>query len=111
MKFVMLVINFLVLFADDINFFLTNSNLYNLHVKLNYELHKIFKWVSANKLAVNIIKTNYILFQSRFVVSNLGSIFYGGCELKRVNSIKFLCVTIDENFNWKRHIQSTCLNL
>ena len=66
---------------------------------------------SANKSVVNIKKTNYILFQSRSVVNNLGSIFYGGCELKRLNSTKFLSVTIDENLNWKRHMQSVCLNL
>ena len=32
-----------VLFADDINLLLTDDNLYNLHVKLNHELHNIFK--------------------------------------------------------------------
>lgn len=39
------------------------------------------------------------------------SIFYGGCELNRVTSTIFLGVIIDENLNWKRHIQSVCLNL
>ena len=42
-----------VLFADDANL-LANNNLYNLHEKLNHELHNIFRWFSANKLAVNI---------------------------------------------------------
>ena len=100
-----------VLFADDTNLLLTDNHLYNLHVKLNHELHNIFKWVTANKLAVNIKKTNYILFQSRSVVNNLESIFYGGCKLNRVTNTKFLGVIIDENLNWKRHIQSVCLNL
>ena len=91
-----------VLFADDTNLLLTDNDLYNLHVKLNHELYNIFKWVTANKLAVNIKKTNYILFQSRSVVNNLGSVFYGGCKLNRVASTKFLGITIDENLNWKK---------
>ena len=45
-----------VLFTDDTNLLLTDNNLYNLHVKLSHKLHNIFKWVSANKLAVNINK-------------------------------------------------------
>ena len=45
-----------VLFADDTNLLLTNNNSYSLHVKLNHELHTIFKWVSASKLAVHIKK-------------------------------------------------------
>ncbi len=32
-------------------------------------------------------------------------------ELNRVSSTKFLGVIIDENLNWKKHIQSVCSNL
>lgn len=100
-----------VLFADDTNLLLADNNLENLQEKLNDELCKIFNWVTANKLSVNIKKTNYILFQSRSVVNNLGPVFYGGNELNRVALTKFLGVIIDENLNWKHHIQSVCTNL
>ena len=84
-----------VLFADDTNFLLSDNDLNNLHVKLNHiELHNIFKWITANELTLNINKTNYILFQSRSVVKNLGSIYYGGCELNRIAYTNFLGVTI-----------------
>lgn len=43
-----------VAFADDINILLVDNSLYNLHVKLNHELRNIFKWVSANEIAVYI---------------------------------------------------------
>ncbi len=67
-----------VLFLDDTSLLLTDSDLCNLNVKLNQELHNIFKWVTANKSTVNINKTNFILFQRRSVVSNLGTVSYGG---------------------------------
>ena len=34
-----------------------------------------------------------------------------GCELKRVACTIFWVVIIDENLNWKNHIQSVCLRL
>lgn len=67
-----------VLFLDDTRLLLTDNDLCNLNVKLTQELHNIFKWVTANKLTVNINKTNFILFQRRSVVSNFGTVSYGG---------------------------------
>ncbi len=100
-----------VLFADDTNLLLHDDNLNNLHTALNTELEKISKWVSANKLKVNVTKTNYILFQNRSVEHRMRTVYMEGCELKRVSCTKFLGVLIDENLNWKNHIQSLCLKL
>ena len=100
-----------VLFADDTNLLLSDNDLNSLKLKLNQELDKVFQWVTTNKLTVNIKKTNFILFQNRSVDTNIGSISYGGCELNRVKYTKFLGVYIDENLNWKQHIQSVCSNL
>ena len=88
-----------VLFADDTNLLLSDNDLNNLHVKSNHELHNLFKWITANKLTLNIKNTNNILFQSSSVVKNLGPIYYGGCELNRVAYTKFLGVTTDENLS------------
>ena len=90
---------------------LHDDNLINLNTALNTELEKIGKWVSANKLKVNVTKTNYILFQNRSVEYTMGPVYMEGCELKRVSCTKFLVVLIDENLNWKNHIQSLCLKL
>lgn len=100
-----------VLFADDTNLLLHDDNLNHLHAALNIELEKISKWVSANKLKVNAAKTNYILFQNRSVEYSIGPVYMEGCELKRVSYTKFLGIIIDENLNWKNHIQSLCLKL
>ncbi len=32
---------------------------------LNNELSNVYRWMKANKLSVNITKTNYVIFKSR----------------------------------------------
>ena len=52
------------LFADDTNIYFEASDLFTLQKVMNCELRKIKKWLDANKLALNIDKTNYVIFHS-----------------------------------------------
>ena len=40
-------------FADDTSVFMSDNNLYNLCTRFNYELEKLSKWLSVNKLVLN----------------------------------------------------------
>ena len=51
-----------ILFADDINLFLSNSNLDVLVYTINCELSQIANWFVVNRLSLNIKKTNFIVF-------------------------------------------------
>ena len=51
-----------VLFADDSNLFCSNNNIRALFETANKELSQINEWFLANKLSLNVAKTNYILF-------------------------------------------------
>ena len=51
-----------VIFADDTNLFLSHKNKSELQELLNKELHNVDHWFKANKLSLNISKTNYIVF-------------------------------------------------
>jgi hypothetical protein len=63
-------------------------------------------WFNANKLSLNISKTNdMVISQSSSPKCN---IFIKNNLLKQTNVIKFLGVYIDERLNWKKHIE--CLN-
>ncbi len=53
------------MFTDDTNVFMTNCSLSELTNKLNVELAKVGTWFKANKLSLNLGKTNYILFCSK----------------------------------------------
>ena len=50
------------LFADDTNLLYANKNLRSLETVMNDELLKIVDWLTANKLSLNVKKTNYIIF-------------------------------------------------
>ena len=54
-----------VLFADDTNLLLHDTNLNNLIVNANIEIQKISDWLKINKLSLNIKKTHFILFHFR----------------------------------------------
>lgn len=51
-----------ILFADDTNIFHSDTNVFQLMTTINCELLKLSKWFKANKLSLNVKKTNYILF-------------------------------------------------
>ena len=53
------------LFADDTAVLAFSSNLSELVQQVNEELQKIANWLRANRMAINVSKTKYILFHTR----------------------------------------------
>ena len=79
------------LFADDTNIYYESKDLSNLTKVVNKELRLVKKWLDANKLSLNINKTNYIIFHSSSVNVPPGSnIKIGKKHIKRVEFVKFL---------------------
>ena len=97
-----------ILFADDTNLFLTGKNLKTLFSTMNKELNYVTDWLKANKLSINISKTQYILFMKPSQTDNiplkLPNLKIDRSSIKRARSTKFLGVIIDEHINWKEHI-------
>ena len=97
-----------IMFADDTNLFYSNQDINSLYEFVNKELVNINTWFQANKLSLNASKTKYILFhkprQKRFIPLNFPSLKINQMEIKREQSQKFLGVLVDENLNWKNHI-------
>jgi retron-type reverse transcriptase len=54
-----------ILFADDTNLFYSHKNQSSLANVINHEIHKLSEWFRANKLSINIKKSNYMLFKPR----------------------------------------------
>ena len=75
---------------------------YNL---ANAELKNIDKWLISNKLALNIDKTNYILFNTKNKNYN-ASLKIRNVEVSTVQFAKFLGVAIDEDLNFKCHLNN-----
>ena len=99
------------LFADDTNLLYADKNLKSLESKVNNELSKVYTWLTANKLSLNIKKYNFVIFRPRqkklpyqvnLKVFDHLSNSYVSLECK--NYVKYLGVLIDENLTWKHHI-------
>ena len=56
---------FYLLFADDTNIFIKGTDLKDLNNIVNEELKKLYIWFCANRLSLNVKKTNYIVFHSK----------------------------------------------
>jgi hypothetical protein len=54
-----------ILFADDTNLFFSSNTYKDLMLTVNMELKKLSEWFRANRLSLNVAKTNYILFGTR----------------------------------------------
>ena len=62
-------------------------------------------WFCANKLSLNILKTNYIIFHPSPSQSNLTlSLKFDNTPINKVSSTKFLGIEIDDELNWKTQI-------
>jgi len=61
----------LILFADDTNMFLSDKDVPSLIAKTNIELDALYKWLLANKLSLNVDKTNFIILVEKGLVQHI----------------------------------------
>ena len=92
-----------ILFADDTNIFRSGTNIVQLAKEISNELEKVNNWFIANKLSLNVSKTNFIVFSNMKKKTDI-TIRINNNNIKQVDSIKFLGVIIDNKLNWKPHI-------
>ena len=97
-----------ILFADDTSVFSKNSNPSTLFNHVNTQFRSIKSWMKANKLILNIEKTNYILYGTRTKIDTNLKLYYGDKEIERVLHTKFLGVFIDDNLSWNYHVNYLC---
>ena len=93
------------LFADDTNVFLADKNIDNLVNKANVCLTKISEWCVANRLTINLDKTNYTLFTSSTVTPTVNvDLSIGNRIIPQADCCKFLGIFIDNKLHFKDHI-------
>ena len=90
-------------YADDTVLMCGGTNLTELVNKANNALKNFYEWCCFNKLALNINKTQYIVFSpAQCPFDPIISI--NGTALNRVKEYKYLGVIIDENLKFDKHI-------
>jgi len=122
------------LFADDTACLVSHDSLPELFEIANRELHKIAVWFKANKLAVNVKKTKFIIFHLRQKVVNIANLklYYNDndldvpqdpdklTEIERITckndddndkTYKYLGILLDEHLSFDFHVNYLCKKL
>ena len=76
---------------------------------INSELNNLNCWLKANRLSLNIIKTEFMVIGSRQRIqahcSDQVNIEYDGNQIMKVDEAKSLGLIIDKHLTWSRHIE------
>jgi hypothetical protein len=123
------------LFADDTSCLAEHNNLQTLITYVNAELQKLATWFKANKMAVNVSNTNYIIFRTRgkkidadlpdvvFNSNDLDSVspdpsliqklerIHDNNDVPKLRSFKLLGILLDEYLTFNNHIAHICSKL
>ena len=100
------------MFADDINITVPGCTLVDLEQATNSELNNLYSWLKANKLSLNIAKTEFMVISTRQkslaeTCSEI-NIQLGGQPICRVKHAKSLGLIIDDRLSWSNHIKEIC---
>ena len=96
-----------ILFADNINLLCSGDDLQTLTTNININLSILFEWFCANKLSLNLKKTNYIQLLFHRKVKSIPfdvSLYLNDVIINRVSKCRFLGVWLDEHVSWSDHI-------
>ena len=93
------------LFADDSNLFYASKSLSGIESIINAELVHVKTWLAANKLSLNIAKSNFVIFHppQKKKTFNI-RLSVNDKPLKEKPYFQYLGVMLDSHLNWKAHV-------
>ena len=95
------------MYADDTNLTFAANDPYTIESKLNQDLAKVSDWLIANKLTLNISKTEFMVIGSYQRLSRFDrspALIIDNMPIKQVAVAKSLGVYVDEHLSWNAHI-------
>ena len=92
-------------FADDTNLIVSDRNLKNLRLKMNEELKSLYEWLCANRLSLNVVKTEFLLFRNNLSKNEnfKFTLRLNNKTLYESHYVKYLGIIIDNKLNWKSY--------
>ena len=94
------------LFADDTNIYYESKNLTELEKTVNVELKKLSLWLNINRLALNIGKTNFVIFRANKPLTHNVTLIMNRKALVQKDHVKYLGVLLDEHLTWNYQINN-----
>jgi len=99
-----------IIYADDTTLTTTMELVANqypeldISLTLNKELANISDWLKSNKLSLNVLKSKYMIFHKPQKRIRQLQLIMNDTEINKVSEFDFLGLTLNENLNWKNHI-------
>ena len=96
------------LFADDTNLSFSGQCINDIEHQVNEDLNNLNIWLFANKLSLNVTKTEYMIIGTRQKLNSIiqsPDIHINNNKIKRVHKSKVVGVQIDDQLNWNEHIK------
>ena len=99
------------MFADDTNITLSAKTVADLKIAVTSELNNLTCWLRANRLSLNVAKTELMIIGSRQRLNTQCEeidISIDDRTIKRVDHTKSLGLTIDAQLSWSKHVDEIC---
>ena len=91
--------------ADDTNLLYSHKNQKTLRKNVNYDLSLLFEWLCANRLSLNVKKTEFIIFRPpRSYLKDRVTLTLNRCKIFESTKVKYLGIILDSRLSWKHHI-------
>ncbi len=101
-----------ILFADDTTIYVSGHSKKSMFDDMRSDLEELIEWFRANKLSLNISKTNCVLFvppnlklQDNTPTSHC-ALKFGNEQILQKPNTKFLGVEMDQRLSWSAHYKS-----
>ena len=99
-------------FADDTNLLHFNKSVAKLNKLVNLDMKNLTVWLNANKISLNVDKTELVIFKhQRKKLDTEIKIKLNRKRLYPSQSVRYLCINIDQILNWKDHINDIAVKL
>jgi hypothetical protein len=100
------------LFADDTNLTASSYSIDDIEIAVNSDLENLRNWLMANKLSLNVAKTEFMLIGSPQMIRNASNsqpnILIENKQIQQVNKSRTLGTTIDQHLSWKSNTENIC---
>ena len=91
------------MYADDTTLY-CNINQDIGEEVINAELLKLWEWLGANKVSLNIAKTKYMVFHTSKRNVIYPNLIVNNSNIERVTQFNFLGVILHSHMTWNKHI-------
>ena len=98
------------LFADDTNLFIFDGDSDELTQRANNCLKDPDNWFKSNKLTLNLDKTSYCMVFYPIRIFSI-KLLLNNVEIEKGHACKYLGNYLDDQLNWKHHIDYICEKL